>query len=169
MFQQISLVSPLANAIAIPVVSLAVVPLTLIGVAMPFDAVLHLAHLVMSVCGAMLDWMSALPVSVWQQHAPPMWTVVVAMVGILWMLLPRGFPARWIGAIALLPVFLVLPLLPAQGALRLTVLDVGQGLAIVAQTNTHALLFDAGPAYGPQVDSGNRIVVPYLRASGVQR
>jgi competence protein ComEC len=84
------------------------------------------------------------------------------------MLLPRGFPARWIGAIALLPVFLVLPLLPAQGALRLTVLDVGQGLAIVAQTNTHALLFDAGPAYGPQVDSGNRIVVPYLRASGVQ-
>jgi competence protein ComEC len=168
MFQQISLVSPLANAIAIPVVSLAVVPLTLIGVAMPFNAVLHLAHLVMSVCGAMLDWMSALPVSVWQQHAPPMWTVVVAMVGILWMLLPRGFPARWIGAIALLPVFLVLPLLPAQGALRLTVLDVGQGLAIVAQTNTHALLFDAGPAYGPQVDSGNRIVVPYLRASGVQ-
>ena len=49
MFQQISLVSPLANAIVIPVVSLVVVPLTLIGVAMPFDGVLHLAHVVMCV------------------------------------------------------------------------------------------------------------------------
>ena len=168
LFQQVSVVSPVANAIAIPVVSLVVVPLTLSGLMLPFDLVLQLAHAVMAACGAMLEWMSALPVAVWQQHAPPLWTVVAAMIGVLWLLLPRGFPARWIGVAGLLPLFLVEPAPPADGALRLAVLDVGQGLAVVAQTRHHALLYDAGPAYGPQIDSGNRIIVPYLRATGVR-
>ncbi len=168
LFQQISLVSPLANAVAIPVVSLVVVPLTLVGVLLPFDLVLHLAHFVMALCGGMLECMSALPLAVWQQHAPPQWTVAVAMAAILWLMLPRGFPARWVGVAGLLPLFLVEPALPAPGELKLTVLDVGQGLAVVAQTRNHALLYDAGPAYGPQIDSGNRVIVPYLRASGVR-
>jgi len=168
MFQQVSLVSPLANAIAIPVVSLAVVPLTLIGVVLPFDTVLHFAHAVMTGCGALLEWMSSLPVAVWQQHAPPAWSVAVALPGVAWMLLPRGFPARWIGAVALLPLFLAAPPPLTAGDLRLTVLDVGQGLAVVAKTRNHALLYDAGPAFGPQIDSGNRIIVPYLRAAGVR-
>jgi len=168
MFQQISLVSPLANAIAIPVVSFVVVPLTLVGVALPFDLVLQLAHAVMGACGAMLEWMSALPLAVWQQHAPPPWTVVIAMMAIAWMLMPRGFPARWIGVAGLLPLFLVEPAALAERTVKLTVLDVGQGLAVVVQTRHHSLLYDAGPAYGPQTDSGNRIIVPYLRASGVR-
>jgi competence protein ComEC len=164
MFQQISLVSPLANAIAIPAVSFVVVPLTLIGIVLPFN----LAHAVMAACGAILEWMSALPLAVWQQHAPLPWTVIVASIAIAWMLLPRGFPARWIGVAGLLPLFLVEPAALAEGAVKLTVLDVGQGLAVVAQTRNHSLLYDAGPAYGPQIDSGNRIIVPYLRASGVR-
>ena len=168
LFQQVSLVSPLANAIAIPVVSLAVVPLTLIGVMLPFDLVLQLAHAVMALCGALLEWMSTLPAAVWQQHAPPAWTVVAAVLGVIWLLLPRGFPARSIGAAALLPLFLAEPPSPAAGTFRLAVLDVGQGLAVVAQTRNHALLYDAGPAFGPQLDSGSRIIVPYLRAAGVR-
>ena len=168
MFQQISLVSPLANAIAIPVVSFIVVPLTLIGVVLPFDLLLKVAHGVMDVCGQMLEWMSALPLAVWQQHAPPSWTVFAATLAVAWLLLPRGFPARWLGVTGLLPLFLIEPAMPAEGALRLAVLDVGQGLAVVVQTRQHALLYDAGPAFGPQIDSGNRIVVPFLRASGVR-
>jgi competence protein ComEC len=135
---------------------------------LPVDLLLHVAHGVMELCGQMLERMSALPLAVWEQHAPPLWTVVVAVLAILWLLLPRGFPARWLGVAGLLPLFVVEPALPAEGALRLTVLDVGQGLAVVAQTRRHALLYDAGPAFGPQSDSGNRIIVPYLRASGVR-
>ena len=51
----------------------------------------------------------------------------------------------------------------------MTVLDVGQGLAIVVRTHRHALLYDSGPMYAPDMDSGSRIVVPYLRATGVRR
>ena len=168
LFQQVSIVSPLANAIAIPVVSLVVVPLTLIGMLLPFDFVLKLAHLVMSWCGDFLTWLSALPSAVWQQHAPPAWAVVAAILGALWMLLPRGFPARWIGIFGFLPLFFVAPPPLPPNALRVTVLDVGQGLAVVVQTRHHTLLFDTGPAFGPGYDSGNRIIVPFLRSAGVR-
>lgn len=169
LFQQVSLASPLANAVAIPVVGMVVVPLTLVGAAMPFDLPLTAAHWVMKGCMAFLEALSALPEAVWQQHAPPRWSIIAALFGIAWLLLPRGFPARWLGAVACLPLFLVRPPPLGEGEAKLTVLDVGHGLAVVAQTRRHALLYDTGPAYGPGVDSGMRIIVPYLRASGIRR
>lgn len=169
LFQQVSLVSPVANAVAIPLVGLVVVPLTLAGVAAPFDLPLHAAHFVMQSCMGLLEWLSALPDAVWQQHAPPRWAIVAAIVGIAWMLLPRGFPARGLGAVLCLPLFLSAPAQLAEGEAKLTVLDVGHGLAVVVQTRHHALLYDTGPAFGPGADSGTRIIVPYLRASGIRR
>ncbi len=169
MFQQVSIVSPLANAFAIPVISLVVVPLTLAGAVLPLDFLLLLAHQIMTWCMALLAWLSQMPDAVWQQHAPPVWTVLVAALGILWLLLPRGFPARWLGAAGLMPMFMVLPPQPEPGALWLAVLDVGQGLAVVVQTQNHALLYDTGPRYTADADSGSRIVVPYLRAAGIKR
>ena len=168
MFQQFSLISPVANAVAIPVVSLIVVPLTLLGAIVPvFDWPLHLAAWVMDWCTHLLAWLAGFPLSTWQQHMPSAWTFLVALLGIVWMLLPRGFPMRWLGLFGLLPMFLLKPDVPLPGAMRVTVLDVGQGLAVVVKTADHALLYDAGPRYSAQNDSGNRIVVPYLRAAGI--
>jgi competence protein ComEC len=169
MFQQMSLVSPLANAFAIPVVSLLVVPLALAGTVLPVDAVLHGAHFLMACTMAALEWLAALPAGVWEQHAPPPWTIVAALVGIAWSLLPAGFPARWLGLLLLLPLFTEVPPGPRPGSVRVAVLDVGQGLAAVVRTANHALLYDAGPMYSPEADSGSRIVVPYLRATGIRR
>jgi len=115
----------------------------------------------------LLEWLNALPQAVWTQHAPPAWSVVVAMLGALWILLPRGFPARWLGLPLLLPMFLNTPSPPAHGSLRLVVFDVGQGLAVAAQTGNHALLYDTGPDFSGEADSGNRILVPALRALGI--
>ena len=169
MFQQVSLVSPVANAFAIPLVSLIVVPLTLAASVLPLDWIAHAAHLVMTFCMFLLRALSDLPDAVWQQHAPPAWAVPIAVAGALWMLLPKGFPARWVGAPMLLPLFLSMPEKIPSGDLRLTVLDVGQGLAVVVRTREHALLYDTGPAFTEQIDAGGRIVVPYLRAAGVSR
>lgn len=169
LFQQVSLVSPVANAFAIPVVSLLVTPLALLGAALPWDGVLLLAHQVMAWCMVPLEWLASMPEAVWRQHAPPAWSVGAAVAGSLWLLLPKGFPARWLGLPAMLPLFLVFPTGPWPGELRLTVLDVGQGLAVVAQTANHALLFDAGPRYGEDADGGDRVVVPFLRGEGISR
>ena len=172
LFQQASLVSPLANAIAIPLVSLVVVPLTLLGAVLPpsfsyGETPLWLAHIVMDGVMHFLEWLNALPQAVWTQHAPPAWSIAVAMLGALWILLPRGFPARWLGFLLLLPMFLNTPEPPAQGALRLIVFDVGQGLSVAAQTRQHALLYDTGPDFSGEADSGNRILIPALRALGI--
>jgi len=51
----------------------------------------------------------------------------------------------------------------------MTVLDVGQGLAVVVETHRHALLYDTGPRYTDDADAGGRIVAPYLRATGIER
>ncbi len=169
LFQQVSIVSPLANAFAIPLISLVVVPLTLLGAVIPVDAILLLAHQIMAWCMVLLQWLSSLPTADWQQHAPPSWTILLAMTGVLWMLLPRGFPARWLGMLPCLPMFLLLPARPGPGELRVSVLDVGQGLAVVAQTAQHALLYDAGSRYSQDADSGSWIVVPFLRGAGIGR
>src|SRR5574340_637728 len=172
LFQQVSLVSPVANAIAIPLVSLVVVPLTLLGAVLPpdfsnWDAPLWLAHRVMGGVMHFLEWLNNLPQAVWTQHAPPAWSIAAAMLGVVWILLPRGFPARWLGFVMLLPLFLNAPEPPAQGALRLIVFDVGQGLAVAAQTRQHALLYDTGPDFSGEADGGNRILIPALRALGI--
>ncbi|HEY4696707.1 MAG TPA: DNA internalization-related competence protein ComEC/Rec2 [Gallionella sp.] len=169
LFQQVSLVSPIANALAIPLVSLIVVPLALLGAALPWGAPLWLAHTVMSGVMVFLEWLNALPQAVWTQHAPPAWSVVAGMLGVLLILLPRGFPARWLGFLMLLPMFLNTPEPPATGTLRLIVFDVGQGLAVAAQTRHHTLLYDAGPDFSDDADSGNRILIPSLRALGINQ
>ena len=168
-FQQMSLVSPLANAVAIPLVSLVVAPLALAGSVLPLDSILELAHAVMAGQMWLLEWCDGLPLAVWQQHAPAAWTVALALAGTSWLLLPRGVPARWLGLTLLLPMFAVTPPAPAPGAAWITVLDVGQGLAVFVQTERHALLYDTGPAYSPEADSGTRVILPYLRASGIAR
>ncbi|MBI1888258.1 MAG: DNA internalization-related competence protein ComEC/Rec2 [Nitrosomonadales bacterium] len=167
LFQQASLVAPIANAVAIPLVSLIVVPLALLGAALPIEAPLWLAHTAMNGVMRFLEWLNALPQAVWTQHAPPAWSIAAAMLGAFWILLPRGFPARWLGWLLLLPLFLNAPEPPAQGTLRLIVFDVGQGLAVAAQTRQHALLYDTGPDFSGEADSGNRILVPALRALGI--
>jgi len=167
LFQQVSLVAPLANAVAIPVVSFIVVPLAMLGALIPVEAPLWAAHGAMSLCMAALEWLSGLPDAVWQQHAPPAWSIALGMAGALWLLAPRGFPARWLGLLLLLPMFLAFPAAPKDGALRLVIFDVGQGLAVAAQTHEHALLYDAGPDFPGDADAGNRILVPALRAQGM--
>jgi len=170
LFQQFSLVSPLANAVAIPVVSFIVTPLALAAAFVPpLGFLLEPAYWVTDWLMALINWLAELPWAVWQQHAPPTWAWLTGLAGSAWLLLPRGFPARWLGLAAMLPLLFVVPPRPQAGTVTLVVLDVGQGLAMHIQTATHDLLYDTGPAYSADANSGNRILVPYLRARGVRR
>ena len=167
MFGQTSVISPVANAIAIPVISLLVVPLAILGALMPIDAPLILAQQILEWLMLCMNWLASLPFANWYQALPPIWTFFVAMLGILWCLLPRGWPMRWLGLMLLLPMLLYQPAQLSNGDMRMTVLDVGQGLAVVIQTANHAMVYDTGQRYSEYADVGNRIVLPYLRANGI--
>lgn len=166
-FQQFSLVSPLANALAIPVISFVVTPLALLGAVLPWWPILALAHQVLAWLMLFLDWCATWPV--WLAPAPPGWAALAAGVGVAVCLLPRGLPGRWLGALLLLPALFWPTEKPAAGEAWVSVLDVGQGLASVVRTREHTLIYDPGPLYSAESDAGQRVVVPYLRALGINR
>lgn len=167
LFQQVSIASALANAVAIPVVTLAVVPLALAGIVAPFDLPWLAAHTLLAMLMRYLEWLAALPLSAWTSHAPRGWTVAVAVAGVLWLFAPKGVPGRPLGMLCALPMFLLPPPAVPEGGVRVTILDVGQGLAALVETAHRALLYDAGPRFGDSADAGGRIVAPFLRAAGV--
>ena len=169
LFAQVSLVAPIANAVAIPAITLAIVPLALAGIFVPLDLFFDLAHAALVPLMRFLEALAALPDAAWQQHAPPPWTVVAGCIGALWMLAPSAVPARAVGIVWLVPLVVVRPPPLMEGTFRLAVLDVGQGLAAVVQTRDFALVYDTGPQFNETANAGARIVVPYLRASAVRR
>ena len=169
-FGTFSLVSPLANAVAIPVISVLVTPMALLAAALQWlwpwagTALLQLvawpAHWLLSA----LAWASALPYAVLVVGQPPAWVLGSGVLG-CWVLLTPSYPVpRWWGYVLLLPQ-LTLPVDPVSpGSWRLLALDIGQGNAVLVQTAHHALLFDTGPTYGGQSGAGDRIVTPVLQA-----
>jgi competence protein ComEC len=178
LFQQVSLISPVANAIAIPLVSYLVTPLALLGALASClgEAVLPLAQALLQASDALfgmlaafLSWLVQLPGAWVGFAAPPAWAVAVAGLGIFWLLAPAGWPLRWVGAAWLVPAFVMPPEKPAPGALWVTALDVGQGMALVLETADTTLVFDTGPRISEQADAGGRVIVPYLRARGIDR
>ncbi|CAE6738814.1 hypothetical protein R75465_02167 [Paraburkholderia aspalathi] len=169
-FAQIPLIGPLANAFAIPWVSLLVTPAVLAGVALPapFDAyAFRAAHTLLDLLAAGLQMLSGPAWTLWRLPQPDAWTLAAAAVGVLWCLAPRGWPLRWAAPLTWLPLLLPAPPGPPNGSFRLTALDVGQGTSVLVETAHHALLFDAGP--GPEsTHAGERVVVPFLQAHGVR-
>ncbi|MCB1664377.1 MAG: DNA internalization-related competence protein ComEC/Rec2 [Pseudomonadales bacterium] len=173
---QSSLLAPLANLFAIPLVSLLVVPFALISaVILAISA--PLAGWLLGVADHLLVlllwWLETL--TAWQGGRATLvaggvsgMALLFAVAGSLMLLLPAGWPGRWLGALCFAPLLWPKSLAPPAGQLSLTVLDVGQGLAIVARTASHALLYDTGPAFSEEFDAGTGVVVPFLRRQGIR-
>lgn len=156
-FGQLPLLSPLANAVAIPLVSMVVTPLALAGLA--FTPLLWLAEKIFAATDWFLRGCELAPQIAF--IPPPLWTLAPALVGVLLWLLPRGFPARWLAPVFLLPLLLIRPVPLLEGHFRATVLDVGQGLSVLVETRRSATLFDTGAP-----PNGERVGLPALRALG---
>ena len=169
LFGQLSVAGPLANALAIPLVSVVITPLTLLAALVPAEPLIELCALLVQWLLQFLEWCAALPAALWQQHVPQLWTVLAALAGAAWILAPRGIPGRAAGAALMAPAFCLALPAPAAGEAWITTFDVGQGLAVLVRTHTRALLYDAGPAYGTESDSGARVLVPSLRGDGISR
>ena len=172
LFSQVSLIGPLANAVAIPVVSFVVTPLALLGSLLPApfsSPVLVLAHLAVDWLAAALGWLATVPLAVWSAPQPPPWLFLLALFGTAWMLAPRGWPQRWVGAVSWLPLFALLPTHPPAGTFTVTAFDVGQGMALLVETHRHRLLYDTGPQYAATQNGATRVLLPYLRARGIGR
>lgn len=172
-FGQLPLSGTLANLVAVPAFSTVLLPLTLLGSATVAVApaagalLLGVAADCFDLWRGFLAWCADLPLAVWYLPEPTPVGVVLALAGAASALWPPPWPGRWLG-LAMLPGLLFAGVGPVPaGTLRVTALDVGQGLAVLVQTSAHTLLYDTGPAFRNS-DAGQRVVVPALQALGVQ-
>ena len=167
-FQYFSPVGLLANLGAIPWVSLVVVPLTLSGVAV-LPVSMAVAGVLLKLAGqastglfAYLEFLAGLQGPVPILPAPGWLTVVLAMLGGLLLVLPGGFPGRWVGLFLLLPLFLPPGSRTERGSLLIEALDVGQGMAVLLSTENHTLLYDSGPGDGRNQNLVDSVILPAM-------
>lgn len=166
----ISLSAPFANLIAVPWISLVVLPLALLGtalLALPFvgDGLLWLAGGALDVLFKGLAWLAG-QMPAWIPAEVPLGYWLVSLLGTVLLLLPKGVPFRLLGLpMLLLAVFPPRELVP-HGQVEVVQLDVGQGQSLILRTRHHTLLYDAGPRSG-SFDLGARVVLPSLRKLGV--
>ena len=171
-FQRVSISAPIANLFAVPLVSFVTVPTALLGTVtlelLPklSGLLLYMATESLNFLWIILEWLDAQSWSIIETHTPVTWTFIPAVIGAIWLLMPRGFPLRWMAMTLFLPVFLVVPEKLPVGAVRLSLIDVGQGLSVFIQTRNHNLVFDAGPQYSESFDAGKNIVIPFLKSQG---
>lgn len=169
LFQQTSLVAPLANLVLVPYVSFLVVPLVLLALlVLPLSTALSsflllAANYLFEIIWPFISWLSESQYSHWAHSAPGLAEVLLALLGVLLLLAPRGIPARWLSVIFILPILTNSAEKLPIDSYELTLLDVGQGLATVVRTRNHVLVFDTGNKIGNKLDAGKAVVVPYLR------
>lgn len=174
-FSSVSLVGPIANAFAIPLVSALITPLAMLAAAcLPWAPALGSALLSIAAfaTGAMLDLLEPLaasPLATLVLARPDEPALLLASAAVALMLWPAALPARPVAFAGLLPLLAPAGELPPAGALRITAFDVGQGMAVLVETPQRRLLYDAGPVYGSDSDAGARVIVPWLRARGIDR
>jgi len=173
-FGSASLASPIANIVAIPWVSLLVVPLSLLAlIFMPFS--LWISNSLFDVAAITIDWLfaglnflSQSPLAALKPAEVPFVYLLISFIGLLILILPKGFPGRWLGLIVLLPALSFTPARPVQGEFSYSLLDAGQGMASVIHTAEHNLIYDTGTHISDTFDIGKLVVIPYLRSKGIK-
>ncbi|OOG49177.1 DNA internalization-related competence protein ComEC/Rec2 [Rhodanobacter sp. C01] len=174
-FGEASLVGALSNLIAVPFVSFVIVPSALVGTLLLWlcpplaTPVLWLAAQLAHAQWWLLEQMATWPGAHWYLPAVQPWALLLALLGALWLFLPRGVPLRWFGVLLFLPLLWPPRSLPAEGAFQVWVLDVGQGLSVLLRTRGHVLAYDAGARYPSGFDLGEAVVVPSMHALGISR
>jgi competence protein ComEC len=166
LFQQVSLVGLIANAIAIPWVTLVVTPLAMLGVL--WAPLWNVAAMAVNGLGQVLQWFSFVPWAVLSVAAPPLILGLTAVLGAVVLVMRLPWPLRAMGLAAILPALLWQAPRPADGQFELLAADIGQGNAVLIRTARHSLLYDTGPRFSRESDAGQRTLVPLLRALGEQ-
>ncbi|MFO1270300.1 MAG: DNA internalization-related competence protein ComEC/Rec2 [Rubrivivax sp.] len=166
-FQQVSIAGLVANLFAIPVVTLLITPLALLGVLLPplwtLDAML--VQGLMAALRALAAW----PMAVWTAAAAPSWAVAAGLLGGVVLLLPWPWRRRLLGLPLMLPLLAPAVERPPEGRFEAVAADIGQGTAVLVRTANHLLVYDTGPQYSPEADAGQRVLLPLLRTRGETR
>jgi competence protein ComEC len=161
------------NLIAVPIVAV-VTPLALLAIVLdaiwPSVGVVALGLVASALAGLQegLDGLSAPALQGWWAARPGIPALLLAALGVVLVLSPRGLPLKPLGLLCLLPLLFPRAWSVERG-FEVAMLDVGQGLSVIVRTAQHTMIYDTGPAFEDGFDAGESVVVPYLLGRGVNR
>ena len=164
LFNQVPVIGLLANAVAIPWVTLVVTPLDMLGAlwAPSWDA----AALAVNALTLLLQWMASFSWASMNLAAASLWCTVAGVFGGALLVMRLTPYLRALGVLLLLLALLWQPLRPEAGQFEILGADIGQGNALLVRTASHSLVYDIGPKSSRESDAGNRVLVPPLEAMG---
>ncbi len=171
-FQSASVVSPLANFLAIPWVGMFVVPVSFASVLLSnvwgdaADMFLSMAQWSISVLLNFLSFLADYDRASVALSIPGTPTLICSLIGVLVLLAPRGLGFRWFSLPLLLPLFFYNSAQKSVDGFEVHTLDVGQGLATLVFAGKHTLLFDTGGRLNENVSLFDSVIVPYLTKLG---
>lgn len=175
LFQHGSLIAPIANLLMVPWIGMVVVPLALLSALLLYlslpggEWLMGLSSQLIEWSWPLLNWLEQLPAAHFSVTTPPLWMAVVGLIGV-GVALYRPWPHwRWLALSTLLLPLLYQPPHPAADESWVTVLDVGQGLAVVVETRDRVLVYDTGDRFSSTFDAGSRVVAPFLQSRGWQK
>ncbi|HLD84336.1 MAG TPA: DNA internalization-related competence protein ComEC/Rec2, partial [Coxiellaceae bacterium] len=168
-FQQISLIAFFTNAIAIPWIGFVILPITLMATVCHSATLFYISGQCLAPLWYFLQSVSSFSWSTWHHAVINPFVLIASTIGIFFLIAPCGFKAKWLGCFGLLPLFFYTPSTPKHAQFWVSVIDVGQGLSVLVQTQHHVMLYDAGAHYPDGFDFGESVVAPYLRRQGISR
>jgi len=180
-FSALSGTAFVVNLIAIPLFSLLIIPITLVGgvVLFVFEPIgvllLHTADLILS---TFLLGFTYLSTQYWQfSHAQITFilsVIVFVCMGLFLWSLKKHFTFNGYYSLALMS----LPLLfigirqwqvqwQRRHSWQVEVFDIGQGLSVLVRSNGQTLMYDTGPSYPPYYVAARSEILPYLQQQGI--
>jgi len=176
---QLSMIAPLINSIAIPVVGLIVVPLCLLALLFLNVSTTVAGSLLIVADGVLSVLFDAMRLLVehmpsWVMPGFPGLSLTAAWalgIASLLLLLPISLARRVLPLVLILLLPLAFPVASRSlsGGFRLHILDVGQGLAVIVETAQYAMVYDTGADFGGDFNLGSAVITPVLQELGIDR
>jgi len=172
-FHQFSLVAPLVNMFAVPWVGMLIVPMLVLLVVIQFvfhglaDYVADAVEFLMMLLWGFIQMLAETEYAVMRLSAPTSYNLITALPGLIILYRFRGRSFAIAGLLFFTPWSAFIENSLGRGELQVDFLDVGQGLAVVARTHGHVLLYDTGFRAGNHFDIGRRVILPYLWREGI--
>ncbi len=174
-FGRIAFAAPAVNLVAVPVFSFVTVPFALVGLLLdgPFtllgDKALLVAWHSLRGVEELISMASRFPGADLLLPAINGFGWVYLLLPIAWAVLPPGWPGRSIAILGVIGLLVQQPARAPAGCVDIDILDVGQGLAVLARTQSHTLLYDTGPGFRSGGSAADTVILPFLAGRKISR
>lgn len=173
-FQTFSISSPLANIVAIPAFSFIITPIALIGALFNLLSLDLIAYFLFFIVDSSIYYLtlflakiSQFNINTFHFNKPNQISFIFAIFAVLVLFLPKGLKLRRFAFILILPLFFNNTVIKKNN-FKVTLLDSGQSLAMVIQTQNHNLIFDTGFSTTSGFNIGESVITPFLYANNIK-